>query len=91
MFKYEIGQVVHFLGVRDGKVRSMSAPVQSRTIVENTPEAEKRACTEEQRNLFLRFGASGIFYATVHGVHPEGELFSSKEDLGRAVADGSSF
>jgi hypothetical protein len=76
MFKYKLDQLVWYL--ENNKVHS--ATILSRRYIDNLfPQKER--CTEEQEELFGRFGNECILYATVHGEYSEDELFSTKEEL----------
>lgn len=82
MFKFSLGQVVWYLD--ENKVHS--APVLSRMCIDN--HHDDWACTNEQKEVFQRFGASTVKYATIHGEYHEGSLFGSKEELLKSFADG---
>ena len=73
MPKYKIDQKIYY--IHNNKIHS--APVLSRMSVENKHEAD----TPEQMDLFTPFGASGVMYATCHGIFLEKYVFSSKKDL----------
>lgn len=76
MFKFKVDQLVY--SMVDNKVHS--APVLSRSYVENKFTDDQR-CTKEQEHSFGRLGKDGIQYATIHAIYTEDQLFESKEAL----------
>lgn len=72
---FELEQIIYYM--RDNKV--YSAPVISRMIVENA--SEEKAHTKDQKEFYMHFGPSGIFYFTCHGIVTNREAFGSKQDL----------
>lgn len=83
MFKYELGQVVHY--IYDSSF--CSAAILSRQYVENQHDAW--AHTKEQKALFTPWGDSGIYYSTCHGQFPEDHLYESREAMAIPTATRS--
>jgi len=84
-FKYELGQIVHYvMGEEGNKVAFCSAPVLARRVIEN--QHEDWAHTKEQCQTFTPFGPAGVWYATCHGTFPEQVLFPDKRELVEALA-----
>ena len=82
--KADIDDVIFYLA--DDSV--YSAAVLSIKVVVNSKLADK-AATAEQHDLFCKFGDAGVWYKTAHGVYHENQVFLSREDLGKAIAEGS--
>lgn len=83
--KADIGETIHYIDEN----RPHSAPVISIKIVVNEKDAEEKACTMEQKEIWLHFGGTGIWYKTIHGVYHESQIYLTREDLGEAIANGT--
>lgn len=66
-----------------------SAPVISIKIVINQSNADRYADGTSSCELYCAFGDEGVWYKTIHGVYHESQIFLSREDLGKAVAEGT--
>ena len=74
-FKFGLDDIVFYL--KNNKI--CSASVLSRMVVENVHENLK--APDELRQIFCRFGDSGVFYSTYYGVFAEEDLFRTREEL----------
>lgn len=81
---HPVGTLIYYL--RENRVHS--APIITSQVVACQPNAERTACTPEQKDFYLAFGAPGITYRTCHGLVSHGEAYLSKEALAGALIDG---
>ena len=82
--KADIGTTIYYL--HENRVHS--APVLSIKLVANQKDAEEKAHTDVQKDIYLHFGTAGVWYRTVHGIYPENQIFLTREALGTAIVNG---
>lgn len=75
MHPYELGKIIWYL--IDNKIHS--ATLLSRMHIENM--RDDWVSNKEQASLFMRWGKTGYYYATVHTELYEDRAFGSKEEL----------
>ena len=81
MFKYELGELIYYMG----NDRICSAPIMSRTLVDN--EHNDWDATTEQAQSFMPFGKAGIYYNTCHGIYTEDQVSTDPNDITTRLLD----
>jgi hypothetical protein len=81
MFKFELGQIVYYLLTN----KICSAEILTRMRCENL--RDKKTFTEEQKKLFAKWGESGTYYVTCHGVFSENYLGASPQEVAQKLLE----